>query len=223
MKCLKHTGLVNTAAALAIGMAVMVTGVMMADVALAGEAANPCEAQPCAAQPCAPAEAAALSAEAAADAYDRIKDALKGGYAASGDPVAQEYQNWTRFNTQPYISETHGGRFVNNYANDIAVPSYAKYEDLGVMPKGSVLAKDSFRVTPQGEVRPGPLFIMEKMNAGFGPASDDWRYTLIMPNGNVIGTTKGIGSEHVQFCVDCHKPIGEGQDSLLLLPREYRK
>ena len=33
-------------------------------------------------------------------------------------------------------------------------------------------------VNTKGEVSVGPLFMMEKMQAGFNSDSDDWRYTM---------------------------------------------
>jgi hypothetical protein len=65
-----------------------------------------------------------------------------------------------------------------------------------------------------------PCRIMEKMQAGFYGDSDDWRYTMVMPNGKVFGTTKGEGSAKVEFCIGCH--IGAEIDSMLFLPEDYR-
>jgi hypothetical protein len=61
---------------------------------------------------------------------------------------------------------------------------------------------------------------MEKMQAGFSPATGDWRYTMIMPNGAVFGATKGKDAAKVQFCADCHG--GSENDSMFFLPEEYR-
>ncbi len=180
---------------------------------------NPCAANPCAANPCAPAAAAELSGAEAATTYDKIAGGLRAGYAKSDHPVATAYFTWNRYNKVPYVSETHGGRHVNNFANDLA-KAYGRFEKAGVMPEGSVLAKDSFRLTPQGEAQPGPLFLMEKMAAGFSPDSADWRYTMIMPNGAVFGTTEGRDAAKVQFCADCHG--GSENDSLFFLPEEQR-
>ena len=159
-------------------------------------------------------------AEAVA-AYDCIADAMQAGYAKSGHPVAAAYIDWPRYNKVPYRSETHGNRYVNNYANDVA-RDYGAFEDAGVMPAGSVVAKNSFGVSAKGQVSLGPLFVMEKMSAGFNPASADWRYTMIMPDGSIYGTTKGASSAKVQFCVDCHMGLAEDTDSLLFMPDEYR-
>ena len=224
-------------------------------------AANPCAANPCAANPCAAAAAAELSDVEAAATYERIADGLRAAYATSDHPVAVTYFRWRRYNRAPYVSETHGGRYVNNFANDVA-KAYGAFEKAGVMPEGSVLAKDSFRVPPTnpcaanpcaanpcatnpcaanpcagsnpcaanpcaanpcaaaGKEQPGPLFIMEKMQAGFSPETGDWRYTMIMPNGAVFGATKSKDAAKVQFCADCHG--GSENDSMFFLPEEYR-
>ena len=206
-------------------------------------AKNPCVANPCAANPCAPAPAAQLSDAEAAATYERIARGLRAGYAKSDNPVSAAYFTWKHYNKVPYVSETHGGRFVNNFANDMA-QAYRQFEKAGVMPQGAVLAKDSFAVPPakpnpcatknpcaanpcaanpcaaSGTVQPGPLFIMEKMPAGFSPETGDWRYTMIMPNGSVFGATKGGNADKVQFCADCHG--ASDNDSMFFLPKEYR-
>jgi hypothetical protein len=89
------------------------------------------------------------------------------------------------------------------------------------MPEGAVLAKDSFTVTGQGDVFTGPLFLMEKMRPGFSAASRDWRYTMIMPDGSLFGTTDGEGSDKVEFCAHCHATAG-GTDDLFFVPEQYR-
>ncbi|MFQ5784525.1 MAG: cytochrome P460 family protein [Alphaproteobacteria bacterium] len=194
-------------------------------------AANPCAANPCAAaQPCQPCAAAApveLTDEEATAAYQCIKGALKAGYSksgltsATGLAIAEGYQDWQRYSTRPYRSETHGGRYVQNYANTVA-KSYRKFEEAGTMPVGAIIAKDSFVVTG-GRVAAGPLFVMEKMPVGFNADSGDWRYTMAMPDGKVIGTTNGAGSTNVEFCAECHTGVtGEKTDSLFFLPEEYR-
>lgn len=90
------------------------------------------------------------------------------------------------------------------------------------MPPGAVLAKDSFTVTAQGDVSTGPLFLMEKMPAGFSAKTRDWRYTMIMPDSSLFGTTKGDGSDRVEFCVTCHATAGEAADHLFFVPEKYR-
>ena len=91
------------------------------------------------------------------------------------------------------------------------------------MKVGRVLAKDSFTVTPKGRAGVGPFFLMEKMGRGFSKASGDWRYTLILPSGQVVGTTNGRGSNNVKFCIDCHISVAGEQDSMFFLPEEFRR
>lgn len=153
--------------------------------------------------------------------YTRIKADMIAAYRLSARPYAEAYAAWRRYNTTPYRSTQHGERFINNYANDIAA-TYGRFEDSGPMPPGAILAKDSFAVTDSGDVFSGPLFVMEKMAPGFNPASGDWRYTMIMPDGSQLGTTKGAGSARVDFCISCHARVGAEQDHMFYVPPEYR-
>ena len=162
-----------------------------------------------------------LSDADAEDIYRRLSTPLRKGYRLSNHPVARAYQSWSRYNTAPYRSETHGERFVNNYANGIA-KAYGAFEEAGNLPAGSIVAKDSFAVTAAGDVTSGPLFIMEKMPEGFNAKSRDWRYSMIMPDGSVFGVTRGADSQKVQFCITCHERAGAEHDHLYFLPQAYR-
>jgi hypothetical protein len=153
--------------------------------------------------------------------YDCLLNQLKAAYAKSDNKIALSYMSWPRYSKQAFQSGTHGNRYVQNYANAKA-RAYGAYEKAGTMPVGSAIAKDSFGVTGNGKVTIGPLFLMEKMNAGFSPDSGDWRYTMIMPNGSVFGTTWGAGSEKVQFCAECHMSVTPDVDSMMFIPDEYR-
>lgn len=161
-----------------------------------------------------------MSDTEAAAVYDLLlKDANP--YLSDDSGIAADYRDWDNYNTVPYVSATHGGRYVNNYANGTAA-NYGKFEGFGEMPVGSVLAKDSFLVDASGETTVGPLFLMRKMEAGFRPDFGDWEYTLIMAGGNVFGITNGKGSGNVEFCGSCHMAV-PGQDHMFFLPVEYRK
>ena len=165
-------------------------------------------------------DTAELSPGAARAIYAALGEGLAAGYAASGDPVARAYRDWRQFNTAPYRSATHGRRYVNNYANE-AGRAYGLFEAAGIFPVGAVIAKDSFVVGEAGEVRPGPLFIMEKMAAGFSYLTGDWRYTEIGPDGAVAGTTGGEGAARVEYCIACHL-ARERQDHLYFVPEAVR-
>lgn len=158
---------------------------------------------------------------AASAAYRRSRRAMAAAYALSGDPAVAGYLRWRRFNREPYVSAAHGNRYVNHYANRRG-RAYGDYEASGVMPVGTVLAKDSFALGADGRLRFGPLFVMEKRAAGFSPESGDWRYSMIMPDGSIFGVTGGTGAEKVRFCVPCHVAVGDVQDHMYLPPPELR-
>lgn len=162
-----------------------------------------------------------LSDADALSVYSRILDDMVAGYRLSGDTTARDFRAWRRFNKAPYRSQTHGERFVNNYGNATA-KAYGAYEKAGSLPVGSILAKDSFAVTSSGDVFTGPLFLMEKMPAGFNAASRDWRYSMIMPDGSLFGVTGGSGSARVEFCITCHQAAGDERDHLFFMPEAYR-
>jgi len=181
---------------------------------------NPCAAKnPC--NPCAAGAGAEISSAEAKAVYDCLKPDMVAAYAKAGVAQVKGYSGWLKVNAVAYQSATHGARYVNNYADKRADHHYNKFEKAGIMPKGSVLAKDSFAVNPDGKVSVGPLFVMEKMNAGFNEPSGDWRYSMIMPNGKVAGMTKGKGL-NMKFCAECHAGVAPELDHIMLVPNEYR-
>ena len=147
---------------------------------------------------------------------------MAAAYADADVDDVEGYLRWKNFATAPYQSATHGSRYVNNYANETGDEAYGKYEDVGTMPAGSILAKDSFVVHPDGAAEIGPLFIMEKVKAGALEETNGWRYQMIMPNGTIFGTTGRAGSSKVQFCAQCHSATADSQDSLFFMPEEFR-
>jgi len=162
-----------------------------------------------------------LSDPEALSIYQNIRERMQAGYRLADSAAAAEFGEWLRYNRVPYLSATHGQRYVNNYANP-AARGYGRYEEAGPMPVGAVLAKDSFTVTRAGAVYAGALFLMEKMPAGFNPESHDWRYTMLLPDGSLFGTTNGDGSQRVSFCITCHEAVGEEHHQLFFVPPAYR-
>jgi hypothetical protein len=75
-------------------------------------------------------------------------------------------------------------------------------------------AKNSFTVNAKGQVSVGPLFLMEKHNAGFNKVSHNWQYTLIMPNGQTVGTTNGKGIGQILLRVPQFRGRGSGCDDV---------
>lgn len=154
--------------------------------------------------------------------YDCLKSELVTTYRKADILAAKRWNKWKRYSSVSYRSDTHGGRLVNNYANQIGRNAYAKYENVRRMPTGSMLAKDSFVVNANGTVAAGPLFVMEKMTRGFNKATADWRYAMVMPNGTLFGITGGKNTAGLKFCHDCHVS-SEENDMMMFLPEEYRK
>jgi hypothetical protein len=160
-------------------------------------------------------EAKPLAPEEAEAIYRGLLDELIEGYRRSGlDDL--DYRGWQRLSPFPHASDEHGMRFVNVYLNQAAA-AFATASSAAPLPAGAVVAKDSFSVIRSGAVSRGPLFLMEKMPAGFRPEAGDWRYTLIMPNGWVFGRSKGEGNAAVQFCADCHQKAAS-RDYLFAVP-----
>jgi hypothetical protein len=161
--------------------------------------------------------------------YASMKDTLIQNYAKSLLKIAGEFGSWRQFNNSPYVSEHHGDRLVNDYANEKAA-NYGDFENGDVLPVGAIIAMDSFKIMPSclplsitaGAVEPGPLFVMEKMSPGFNGDSGDWQFSMISPDGALIGQTLGTGHENVQFCVSCHHNASQEQDWLFFLPQKYR-
>lgn len=143
-------------------------------------------------------------------------------YSDSDLAEAKSFLDWKNFATAPYTSATHGNRFVVNYANSSAEEAYGKYEQIGTMPEGGIIAKPSFMISANGQAQFGPLFLMEKMEKDWRPESRDWRYTMVMPDGTVAGRTQGPKAEAVEFCVGCHAGVADTQDSLFFIPEDTR-
>ena len=139
-------------------------------------------------------------------------------YGESGLDVATSYDGWPRFSTVAYQSATHGMRYVQNYAAPgEAAEAYGRFEEVGRMPTGAVLAKDSFVAHANGKLQIGPLFLMERLEDGASPDTADWAYSMVMANGAV---DRSAGTQ--AFCAECHAPMADFQDSLFFLPSELR-
>ena len=163
---------------------------------------------------------AKLTEEEAVTAYECIQRDLAEAYVRSGIPATREYLEWTRYSTKPYRSKGHEYRYLNNYANETAAEYYSQYGAKLPMPVGSVLAKDSFLSNKGGRIVLGALTIMEKMPPGFNPETGDWKFTMILPDGRIMGSTGDDDEGAVEFCVECHRK--SKKDFMFFLPKKYR-
>ena len=146
---------------------------------------------------------------------------MRKSYLRAGDPIAEAYQTWRRFNLAPYHSPNHGERFDNLYGS-VEADDYGKFENLSPLPDGAIIIKDSFSVTRNGDLRSGPLFMMKKMPAGFPSLAGTWRFTMPRGDGSLVGITDGDGAGKVRFCGECHNKAGAQHDYLYFMPREAR-
>lgn len=163
---------------------------------------------------------ASLSKSEANQIYDKLKESMAESYALSRLSIIKDYQSWKLFSDAPYVSATHGQRYVNSYANEIA-RNYGALQTGETLPVGSVLAKDSITVLEDISVYAGALFVMEKLPEGRSPATADWRYVMVIPDGSLFGDTHGERSELMTYCHECHLAVAE-QDYTFFVPEEYR-
>ncbi|QHQ33730.1 cytochrome P460 family protein [Algicella marina] len=145
--------------------------------------------------------------EQVTDLYACMEDAMQQAYSSGDNETASAYRDWTATSTRPAVAGAHGERFLYTFANDVAAEQYLRFAENGVtMPVGSILAKESLKITAKGEVRIGPLFIMTKGDPGTAPETADWVYSGVQPNGQPMKFKQS-------FCHDCHAAF-EGQDAL---------
>jgi len=163
---------------------------------------------------------AELSKDDASKLYTALKNRMAARYAMSEMPEIRDYQNWPVFSSAPYLSATHGQRYVTNYANKTAA-GYASLQPGEKLPAGSVLVKDSITVTSNGSVFPGALFGMEKLAAGTSRKTADWRYFMVIPDGSVYGDTTGDNPDLMTYCHECHLAVAD-RDFTFFVPEDYR-
>ena len=163
------------------------------------------------------ADPARLDPAAAERAYALVVDDMAARFASSGEPAAAVYRRWLRANRSPYLSATHGSRYVNNYVN-VPARGYGTLQPGESMPVGSIIVKDAISVDSSGAVLPGALALMEKMPAGYDAAARDWRYVLILPDGSIFADSNGDNPAGTTYCVACHASAGGDTDHLFLMP-----
>lgn len=169
-----------------------------------------------------------LEPEAAKALYDCAIEGLVAGWQSQGHPDAAEYRDWAPASAYAAAQGTHGNRMLFTFANEIAAAEYLKFADEGVeMPVGSIIAKESFSLHGDGEkkgqVKPGPLFLMEKVAKGTFDETANWKYTLITPAGKAWVESGVTDPAKVQqFCHECHSATLEFQDALFYPVEEAR-
>ena len=119
--------------------------------------------------------------------------------------VGADWQSYTKLNKAMFPSETHGGRMVDTYVNNVGLEAFKAGEDL---PVGSIVVKTSKDAADGSE---GPIFVMEKRAPGFNPEHGDWWYAIHWENPPEKWAKKLGGpiywrtpSKKANYCQDCH-------------------
>jgi uncharacterized membrane protein len=114
-----------------------------------------------------------------------------------------------KMNTKPWVSQTHGGRWVNTYVSPEAVKAYQNSDPL---PVGVLVVKESFEDDGgKPSTVQGPLYVMQKGPKGSSPETHDWRYAMQWDQ-PVAGNPETIsgpvtwlpGNASLNSCVKCH-------------------
>src|SRR5688572_16350007 len=90
--------------------------------------------------------------------------------------VGADWKSYTKVNKAMFKSDTHGGRMVDTYVNNIGLEAFKKTED---MPVGSIVVKTS---KDSDDGTDGPIFVMEKRAPGFNKDHGDWWYAIHWEN-----------------------------------------
>jgi hypothetical protein len=123
--------------------------------------------------------------------------------------VGSDYSSYRKVSKAPFLSKTHGGRFVEVYVNDVGYEAYTKDLD---HPEGTVIVKTSWEnVGGAPSSTPGPIFVMRKERAGYSPDHEDWYYAIHWekPTAAQLGFLKGPiywrgKSPKIEYCWKCH-------------------
>lgn len=124
--------------------------------------------------------------------------------------IGADWATWTKLDSSPVSSPTHGGRLVDTYVNAIGLAAYK--DDSAALPVGTVIVKTSMEVADGHATGvAGPIFVMEKRAPGFDPEHGDWYYAIHWAEPPAPWKAKLGGpiywrtpSHRVAYCVDCH-------------------
>jgi len=152
-------------------------------------------------------DGATLPPAVASSAFACLRDKMR--YKNSGHRLAGLFEGWSRLDSGPFFSKVHGNRYVAVFANDRALTTLSAAPDAPIT-SGVAMATPSFSLAEDGTLEPGPLFLLEKMQKGFNTVGGNWRYTVIGPEGDIIGVTKGQHSDDIDFCKDCDRKSADG-------------
>jgi hypothetical protein len=155
----------------------------------------------------------------AADKPSTMDTMMDGASTMDSDPasvfgpleVGADWATYTKFNTSPVRSETHGGRLVDTYVNAVGAAAYL--DDSAEIPAGTIVVKTSH----EADGSDGPLFVMAKLAAGTDPDRGDWSYAIHWAEPPARWRAKLGGpiywrtpSKKATYCVECHENYDRG-------------
>jgi len=145
-----------------------------------------------------------MTAAEAQAVYECLEGAMYENYNKGGKrwipaEIVRDYRNWKLANTAPAAPGFHGERFLMTWVNPVGYDAYTEFREEDVtIPAGTIIAKESFDVAENGEARPGPLFIMQKVEKGRSPETMDWYYMMVSPKGAPVAVDVATA------CSECH-------------------
>lgn len=144
-----------------------------------------------------------LSGDEVKAVYDCISENLRQGYASGdeewdGAAMVRGYRDWTLVSSLPAAPGFHGGRFLLTWVNDVGDEAYMRYAEDPDIPVGTEIAKESFQISDEGTVSPGPLFLMRKVPVEQSADTMGWHYMMVSPDGQPQGINPWTA------CNECH-------------------
>ena len=138
--------------------------------------------------------------------------------------TGSDWATYEKVSTTPWVSKTHGGRFVETYVNAVGA---AAYKSDAPVPEGTVIVKISWENEGgKASTKAGPIFVMKKEAAGYSPDHEDWSYGIHWAE-PTEAQKKFLGgpiywrgkSGKVEYCVKCHDNYDR---ELGGIPKEHR-
>ncbi|MEZ4361929.1 MAG: cytochrome P460 family protein [Kofleriaceae bacterium] len=135
--------------------------------------------------------------------------------------IGGDYRSYRKVTTEPFLSDAHGGLWVDVYVNELGADAYVKGADV---PVGTIVVKEGWLAEDgRPSTKPGPVFVMRLEPPGTTPPERaGWYYALWGPTPG--GPVYWQGDDpHLADCWNkCHNTYRQGLGGLTpssLVPR----